>query len=131
MNLVPASGSFTNMFDLWFFPLPYSFWYLALIMLIFSLVAYKARQLTASGAIVAFFIGFGITYYLGFGALSTMLLFFLFAGGLSKFAKMRTNGDTESIQKKGSRRDGMQVFAMEGWPCRSSFVGLSHRCLPW
>lgn len=114
MNLVPASGSFTSMFDLWFFPLPYSFWYLALIMLTFSLVAYKARQLTASGAVVAFFIGFGITYYLGFGALSTMLLFFLFAGGLSKFAKMRTNGDTESIQKKGSRRDGMQVFANGG-----------------
>lgn len=61
MNLVPVSGSFTNMFDLWFFDLPYSFWYVALIMLLFSLVSYKARQLTLSGAAVAFFIGFGIT----------------------------------------------------------------------
>lgn len=114
MNLVPASGSFTNMFDLWFFALPYSFWYLALIMLVFSLVAYKTRQLTASGSTVAFFVGFGITYFLGFGALTTMLLFFLFAGVLSKFAKIRSKVDTQGIQKKGSRRDGMQVFANGG-----------------
>jgi len=114
MNLVPASGSFTNMLDLWFFALPYAFWYLALIMLVFSLVAYKAKQLTASGAIVAFFVGFGTTYFLGFGALTTLLLFFLFAGVLSKFAKLRSKGDAQSIQKKGSRRDGMQVFANGG-----------------
>jgi len=114
MNLVPASGSFTNMFDLWFFDLPYSFWYVALIMLLFSLVSYKARQLTVSGAAVAFFIGFGITYLLGFGALTTMLLFFLFAGVLSKFSKIRSKVDADGIQKKGSRRDGMQVFANGG-----------------
>lgn len=114
MNIVPSSGSLTNMFDLWFFALPYSFWYLALLMLIFSLVAYKARQLTVSGATVAFFVGFVPTYILGFGALSTLLLFFLFAGGLSKFSKMRSKFDTEGIQEKGSRRDGMQVFANGG-----------------
>ncbi len=114
MNLVPSSGSFTNMFDLWFFALPYSFWYLVVIMLTFSLVSYKARQLTASGAIVAFFIGFGTTYFLGFGALTTLLLFFLFAGVLSKFAKIRSNADAGKIQKKGSCRDGMQVFANGG-----------------
>ena len=114
MNLVSSSGSFTNMFDLWFFALPYSFWYLALIMLVFSLVSYKTRQLTTSGAIVAFFVGFGTTYFLGFGALTTLLLFFLFAGVLSKFAKLRTKDDVQSIQKKGSRRDGMQVFANGG-----------------
>ncbi len=114
MNLVPSSGSFTNMFDLWFFALPYSFWYLALIMLAFSLVAYMARQLTASGALFAFFVGFGTTYFLGFGALTTLLLFFLFAGVLSKFAKMRSKTDAQGIQKKDSRRDGMQVFANGG-----------------
>lgn len=114
MNLVPASGSFTNMFDLWFFALPYSFWYLCLIMLAFSLASYKARQLTASGAIVAFFVGFGTTYFLGFGALTTLLLFFLFAGVLSKFAMIRSKVDAQRIQKKGSRRDGMQVFANGG-----------------
>ena len=114
MNLVSSSGSFTNMFDLWFFALPYSFWYLALIMLVFSLVSYKTRQLTTSGAIVAFFVGFGTTYFLGFGALTTLLLFFLFAGVLSKFAKLHTKDDVQSIQKKGSRRDGMQVFANGG-----------------
>ena len=114
MNLVPASGSFTNMFDLWFFALPYSFWYLFLCMLAFALASYKTRQLTASGAIVAFFVGFGITYFLGFGAFTTMMLFFLSAGVLSKFAKIRSKFDAESIQKKGSRRDGMQVFANGG-----------------
>ncbi|NBK21473.1 MAG: DUF92 domain-containing protein [Spirochaetia bacterium] len=114
MNLVPASGSFTNMFDLWFFALPHSFWYLVLIMLVFSLVSYKTRQLSASGSAAAFLVGFGITYFLGFGGLTTMLLFFLFAGVLSKFAKIRSKVDVEDIQKKGSRRDGMQVFANGG-----------------
>ncbi len=114
MNLVPASGSFTNMFDLWFFSLPYSFLYLALIMLGFSLAAFKTRQLTLSGSVVAFLVGFGITYFLGFGALTTMLLFFLSAGVLSKFAKVRSKFDAQGIQKKGSRRDGMQVFANGG-----------------
>ena len=114
MNLVPSSGSFTNMFDLWFFALPYSFWYLVLIMLAFALASYKTNQLSASGSIVAFFVGFGITYFLGFGAFTTMILFFLFAGVLSKFAKHRSTFDAESIQKKGSRRDGMQVFANGG-----------------
>ncbi len=114
MNLELSSGSFTNMFDLWFFSLQYSFWYLALIMLAFSLISYKAKQLTVSGSIVAFFVGFGTTYFLGFGALTTLLLFFLFAGVLSKFSKMRSKFDAEGIQKKGSRRDGMQVFANGG-----------------
>lgn len=114
MNSIPQSGSFTSMLDLWFFALPYSFWYLVLIMLVFSLVAYKARQLTASGSIVAFFVGFVPTYAFGFGAVATLLLFFLFAGVLGKFSKMRTKSDASSIQKKGSRRDGMQVFANGG-----------------
>lgn len=114
MNFVLSSGSFTNMLDVWFFGLQYSFWYLALIMLVFSLVSFRTRQLTASGALVAFFVGFGITYFLGFGALTSMLLFFLSAGVLSKFAKLRSKHDAQSIQKKGSRRDGMQVFANGG-----------------
>ncbi|MDY0289762.1 MAG: DUF92 domain-containing protein [Sphaerochaeta sp.] len=114
MNSVPPSGSLTSMLDLWFFALPYSFWYLVLIMLAFSLAAYMARQLTASGSTVAFFVGFVPTYVLGFGALATLLLFFLFAGVLSKLAKIRTKTDVPSIQKKGSRRDGMQVFANGG-----------------
>ena len=131
MNFDSASGSFTNMFDLWFFALPYAFWYLALLMLAFSLVAYKARQLTASGSAVAFFVGFGITYFLGFGALTTMLLFFLFAGVLSKFAKMRTTVDAESIQKKGSKRDGMQVFANGGMALVAAVLyGLSPSIVP-
>lgn len=114
MNIVPPSGSLSNMLDLWFFSLPHSFWYLALIMLIFSLVSYKIRQLTASGALVAFFVGMVPTYVLGFGAFATLLLFFLFAGVLSKFSKMRSKHHIEDIQAKGSRRDGMQVFANGG-----------------
>ena len=131
MNFDSASGSFSNMFDLWFFALPYSFWYLALLMLAFSLVAFTAKQLTASGSAVAFFVGFGITYFLGFGALTTMLLFFLFAGVLSKFAKIRTKGDTGSIQKKGSTRDGMQVFANGGMALVAAVLyGLSPSIVP-
>ncbi|HKL58872.1 MAG TPA: DUF92 domain-containing protein [Sphaerochaeta sp.] len=131
MNFDSASGSFANMFDLWFFALPYSFWYLALLMLAFSLVAFKAKQLTASGSAVAFFVGFGITYFLGFGALTTMLLFFLFAGGLSKFAKIRTKEDTGRIQKKGSTRDGMQVFANGGMALVAAVLyGLSPSIVP-
>ena len=126
MNLALSSGSFTNIFDLWFFSLQYSFWYLVLIMLAFSLVSYKARQLTASGSIVAFFVGFGATYFLGFGGLTTLLLFFLSAGVLSKFSKVHSKFDAEGIQKKGSRRDGMQVFANGGMALVASVLyGLS------
>jgi len=122
MNIVPPSGSLANMLDLWFFSLPYSFWYLALIMLVFSLVSYAMRQLSASGALVAFFVGMVPTYVLGFGALATLLLFFLFAGVLSKFSKMRAKEHVAGIQEKGSRRDGMQVFANGGMALVSALL---------
>lgn len=114
MNIVPQSGSLTHMFDLWFFALPYSFWYLVLIVLALCLAAYTTKQLTASGAVVAFFVGFVPTYVLGFGALTTLLLFFLFAGILSRFSKTRSKLNAREIQAKGDRRDGMQVFANGG-----------------
>lgn len=114
MNLVPNSGSFTAMFDQWFFAGPYSVLLLALLMLVIALVSYVVRQLTASGAVAAFLVGFGTTYLLGFGALALLMLFFLAAGVLSKIAKRRSKVDALKIQAKGSRRDGMQVFANGG-----------------
>lgn len=110
-NLVIPNGSLASLLNSYFFSLPYAFWLLVSIMLLVSVSSYAAHQLTLFGALAAFFIGFGTTWVLGFGALATLLLFFISAGVLSKIAKRAVSFDVMRIHKKGSRRDAMQVYA--------------------
>lgn len=131
MNLPSATNSLTTLFDQWFFSLPYAFWILALVMVVFAISSYVLKQLTLSGSIAALLVGFGTTYTVGFGALSTLLLFFLFAGVLSKFSKMHHRSEVELIQQKGSRRDGLQVLANSGMALAAALLyALSPSILP-
>lgn len=110
-NLVPATGSLTSYFNGFFFSLPFAFWVLVLIMLIVAVSSYIARQLTFAGAVAAFLVGFGPTWILGFGALATLLLFFVAAGVLGKLSKRIISFDVMKIHEKGGRRDAVQVYA--------------------
>ncbi len=111
MNLVPFNGSAAAYLDRWFFALPFAFWYLVAVMAMVALVSYRARQLTASGSLAAFLVGLGVTWILGFGALFTLLFFFISAGVLSKLSKKIRGKEMEVLHAKGGRRDAMQVFA--------------------
>lgn len=111
MNLVAFNGSLAAILDSWFFALPYAFWILFALIALISAVSYAARQLTASGSVAAFLVGFGSTWILGFGALATLLFFFITAGVLSKLSKKIMGKEIDRIQLKGGRRDAMQVWA--------------------
>lgn len=111
MNLVPFNGSLAALLDRWFFALPSAFWILFFLMALISMAAYAARQLTASGSVAAFLVGFGSTWILGFGALATLLFFFITAGVLSKLSKRIRGKEMDRMQAKGGRRDAMQVWA--------------------
>ena len=110
-NLAPATGSLASYFNAFFFSFPFAFWALFLIMLLVAVSAYSARQLTFGGSVAAFLVGFGPTWVLGFGALATLLLFFIAAGVLGKLAKKMITFDVMKIQEKGGRRDAAQVYA--------------------
>lgn len=110
-NLVPPSGSLASHFNTVFFSLPYAFWLLVAIMLFVAISSYLTHQLTANGAVAAFLVGFGTTWVLGFGALATLLLFFISAAVLSRISKRAIQFDVMVIHKKGDRRDAMQVYA--------------------
>ena len=110
-NLVPPSGSLASLFNTFFFALPPAFWLLVGIMAVVATASYFAKQLTPGGAVAAFLVGFGTTWILGFGALATLLLFFLSAGVLGKIAKRALAFDVMKIHKKGGRRDASQVYA--------------------
>ncbi|MGE4453702.1 MAG: DUF92 domain-containing protein [Sphaerochaeta sp.] len=110
-NLTPASGSLASLFNSFFFALPFAFWLLVLIMGVVAVSSYGSRQLTAGGSLAAFLVGFGTTWILGFGALASLLLFFIAAGVLGKVAKRILAFDVMKIHKKGGRRDAAQVYA--------------------
>lgn len=110
-NLVEPNGSLASLFNQVFFSLPFAFWALALIMLVVSGASFRSKQLTLGGAVAAFLVGFIPTYVLGFGALATLLLFFIAAGVLGKIAKRIGTFDVMKIHKKGGTRDAVQVYA--------------------
>ncbi len=112
-NLVPPCGSFVSWLNGRFFPLPFSFWILAVLMLVICLLSYKSHQLTRSGIVLEFLLGMGITWPLGFGGLATILYFFIMAAVVGRCSKRMRTGFA-GMEKKGSCRDGVQVFANGG-----------------
>lgn len=112
-NLAPACGSFASWLDGKFFALPYALGILVAVMAAICILSYRTKQLTAGGTACEFLVGFGITWILGFGALFTMLFFFIGAGVVGAYSKaMRA---TRAVaQKKGGTRDQVQVMANGG-----------------
>ncbi len=83
----------------------------ALINLIGVILAYLLKALTFSGMISAFFTGYIIYYFLGFGGWVLLLLFFVTSFILGKIASFYSPYKVDFIQQKGSRRDWAQVMA--------------------
>lgn len=96
-------------------PFPWSLVFVCLSMALIGFLAWKAGQLTVSGAIAAWAEGVCIVWFLGFDGLAVMLLFFLSAAVIGKFSKRihRARG-IDGIQKKSGARDWMQVVANGG-----------------
>jgi uncharacterized membrane protein len=101
MNLVAYNGSLAALLDSWFFSLSISFYLLLTLMALIAIAAYGARQLSLSGALAAFLVGFSTTWILGFGALFTLLFFFIAAGVLGKLSKRIRGREMETMQAKG------------------------------
>jgi uncharacterized protein (TIGR00297 family) len=110
-NLVEPNGSLASLFNQVFFSLPFAFWTLVLIMLVVAVASFRTKQLTLGGSAAAFLVGLIPTYVLGFGALASLMLFFIAAGVLGKIAKKICTIDVMKIHKKGGTRDAMQVYA--------------------
>ncbi len=111
-NLVPPCGSFASYLNGMFFSLQHPFWILCVFMLGICFLSYKSHQLTVSGVVWEFLLGMGITWPLGFGGLFTILYFFVMAAVTGGYAKKM--GGENRVEKKGSCRDGAQVFANGG-----------------
>lgn len=99
-----------------FFSLPKTLCFLIItaVMVPFSLVAYKKRHLTLSGALSAFVTGFIVFWCTG--VLGFLLLLFFYASAYiihyykkAKFANRAY--EDECNEKKSNTRDAMQVFA--------------------
>lgn len=91
----------------------------AVAMLVIALAAYRSKQLTVSGTIGAFLMGFGSLWCGGFVALSLYLFFLISAALIGKLSK-KARG-VAKIQKKGGTRDIAQVFA-NGGPALAAIV---------
>jgi uncharacterized protein (TIGR00297 family) len=93
--------------------IPDSFLFKSLVVLLFSIVSYRMKFLTVSGAIAQFIIG---TLLFGFGGLQwtiPIVVFFLSSSLLSKIRK--PNGESiDASFAKSSRRDVWQVVANGG-----------------
>ena len=77
-----------------------------------AILSYKSRQLTLGACFTAFLLGFVLIYIGGFASLYIMLFFFITAGLISKVTKR--NKTVDKINKKGSKRDSIQVLANGG-----------------
>ncbi len=95
------------------FPLFLRLLIIAALMLLTALISIRHKLLSLSGVIAAVVVGTLVTYIAGLSGLVILLFFFLSSAVISHVvpdtARMKT-------QKKGSLRDGMQVFA-NGFPC--------------
>ncbi len=72
------------------------------------------QLLTFSGGISAFILGVIIYYFTGFKGWILLIFFFVSANFIGKVGRYVKAVDISKIQKKGSKRDWVQVFANGG-----------------
>lgn len=95
-------------------PWPWPLVVIVLFMLLFAVFAYLKRSLSASGALGAFVMGVVTLWTVRFEGFLLFLLFFLscnIVGKISKRIRSVWEPVDRSVEKKGSRRDAMQVLA--------------------
>lgn len=128
-NLMRAGSlnSINGLLDSYIIKLPYFYLIVMAIIVIISIISYKTKQLTLSGAISATLLGTVVTLAFGTGGLLVYLFFLIAAGVLSKINQNNEiYKDAEEIQDKGSRRDAVQVFANGGIVFVLAFMYILH-----
>jgi len=93
---------------------PWSLLAIMAAMAVIAVLAYKARSLNLGGAFGAFAMGTIVLWTLGFGGFLLLMLFFVscnVVGKVSKAIRKRGQARPEIKEKKGHRRDFMQVMA--------------------
>ncbi|UCZ54551.1 DUF92 domain-containing protein [Bacillus shivajii] len=83
-----------------------------------SVVAYKKGSLTKGGALAAFAIGATIAISLSLFGLIILGAFFLSSTMIGKYIR----SEVEEIERKGERRDAIQVLANGGWASVSALI---------
>ena len=83
----------------------------ALSVTVIAICAYFARALTAGGALCAFVMGVTVFWTTRAEGFLLFMLFFLSCNVVGKISKRLRKGKTEIAEKKGHRRDVMQVVA--------------------
>ena len=78
---------------------------------VIAIGAYLARALTAGGALCAFVMGVTVFWTTRAEGFLLFMLFFLSCNVVGKISKRLRKGKTEIAEKKGHRRDVMQVVA--------------------
>jgi uncharacterized protein (TIGR00297 family) len=78
---------------------------------VIAIGAYLARTLTAGGALCAFVMGVTVFWTTRAEGFLLFMLFFLSCNVVGKISKRLRKGKTEIAEKKGHRRDVMQVVA--------------------
>ena len=78
---------------------------------VIAIGAYLARALTAGGALCAFIMGVTVFWTTRAEGFLLFMLFFLSCNVVGKISKRLRKGKTEIAEKKGHRRDVMQVVA--------------------
>ena len=84
---------------------------IALSMAVFAVLAYLAKALDAGGALGAYVMGVTVLWTTRFEGFLLFLLFFLSCTVVGKISKRLRNGRKEIEEKKGQRRDLMQVLS--------------------
>ena len=81
-------------------------------MALFSFVAFKRNHLSVSGSLAAFVSGVVILYCMRFEGFFIFFWFYASSNVIGKVSRKRRKADAEkNFEKKGSRRDWVQVFA--------------------
>ena len=89
-------------------------WPMVIVMLTVAVIAigaYLARALTAGGSLCAFIMGVTVFWTTRAEGFLLFMLFFLSCNVVGKISKRLRKGKTEIAEKKGHRRDVMQVVA--------------------
>lgn len=97
---------------LFLLPWPWPLVLIVLFMGVFAVVAYKANTLDLGGAAFAFVLGVVTLWILRLEGFLLLLMFFVSCNIVGKISKrIRGKLETDNVEKKGSRRDFMQVLA--------------------
>jgi len=91
-------------------------------MLLIGLLAYWRKWLTVSGSLAAAFVGVCILWCMRLQGFVILLYFFAMANLFSHLSKKHNNLVDSILEKKGNRRDGVQVLANGGLACLGAIL---------